>query len=146
VLLFILLGYINKSSNKTLKEDIMTYLNETVQTGDWKGEKHVPAIEIKNAKKGEEVVVKVKVGEEIAHPNTFEHHIAWIKVFFLPEGAKLPVEVADFNFSAHGEGELFTDPAGYATFKTDKNGTVLAQSYCNIHGLWEDSIELKLED
>lgn len=123
----------------------MTLLKDTVQSGDWKGEKHVPAITILSAKK-DEVVVKVRVGEEIAHPNTFEHNIKWIKLFYLPEGAKLPIQVADFSFTAHGEGESFTDPQGVATFKAEKNGKLLAQSYCNIHGLWEGSLDLVLED
>lgn len=123
----------------------MTFLKDTVQTGDWKGEKHVPAITVLNAKK-EEVVVKVKVGEEIPHPNTFEHNIQWIKLFYLPEGAKLPVQIADFSFTSHGEGENFTDPQGVATFKAEKNGKLLAQSYCNIHGLWENELDLVLED
>ncbi|RKZ00666.1 MAG: superoxide reductase, partial [Candidatus Hydrothermota bacterium] len=30
-------------------------------------------------------------------------------------------------------------------FKTEKSGTILAASYCNIHGLWENSKELKVE-
>lgn len=123
----------------------MTFLKETVQTGDWKGEKHVPAIIIQSAKK-EEVLVKVKVGEEIAHPNTLEHHISWIKLYYLPEGAKLPIQVADFNFTAHGEGEAFTTPQGIAAFKAEKNGKLFAQSYCNLHGLWESEADLVLED
>lgn len=123
----------------------MTLLKDTVQTGDWKGEKHVPTITVLSAKK-DEVVVKLRVGEEIAHPNTFEHNIQWIKLYYLPEGAKLPVQVADFSFTAHGEGESFTDPQGVATFKAEKNGKLFAQSYCNIHGLWEGSADLVLED
>lgn len=123
----------------------MTFLKDTVQTGDWKGEKHVPAIIVQSAKKGE-VVVKVRVGEEIAHPNTFEHYIGWIKLYYLPEGAKLPVQVADFSFTSHGEASAFTDPQGVVTFKAEKNGKLLAQSYCNIHGLWENELDLILED
>ncbi len=123
----------------------MTYLKDTVQTGDWKGEKHVPAITVLSAKK-DEVVVKVRVGEEIAHPNTFEHNIQWIKLYFLAEGTTLPVQIADFSFSSHGEQDNYTDPQGIATFKTEKNGKLMAQSYCNIHGLWENELDLVLED
>lgn len=123
----------------------MTFLKDTVQTGDWKGEKHVPAITVECAKR-EEVKVRVKVGEEIAHPNTLEHHIVWIKLYYLAEGAQLPVQVADFNFSAHGESEAFTEPQGIAVFKAEKNGKLFAQSYCNIHGLWESEADLTLED
>lgn len=115
----------------------------TIQTGDWKGEKHVPTIIVESAT-AEEVKVKVHVGEEIPHPNTFDHHIAWIKLFFQPEGGKFPIEVGSYDFSAHGESEVFTEPLVIASFKTPKGGTLQAISYCNIHGLWESSEELKL--
>ena len=122
----------------------MTFLKDTVQTGDWKGEKHVPAITILSAKK-DEVVVKVRVGEEIAHPNNLEHHIGWIKLYYLADGVKLPVQVADANFTTHGEVSSYTDPQVIVTFKAEKNGKLLAQSYCNIHGLWENEADLVLE-
>ena len=66
-------------------------MNELYQTADWKQEKHVPVIEApETAKKGETVMVKVAVGKEIAHPNTTGHHIAWVEVYFHPEGEKFP--------------------------------------------------------
>lgn len=114
-------------------------LTETIQTADFKSEKHVPSIHAEKA----DGVLKITswVGEEIEHPNTLEHHIAWIKVFFKPEGAKFPIEVGSYEFSAHGEEELFTVPRVEVEVKTDKGGEVFALSYCNIHGLWENSIE-----
>ncbi len=116
-------------------------LTETVQSGDWKNEKHVPVLHVE---KCEGVLcIKAEVGEEIEHPNTLEHHIAWIKVFFQPEGAKFPIEVGSYEFSAHGEEELTTKPKVECNVKTDKNGVVYAISYCNIHGLWENSEEVK---
>ncbi|SHH22791.1 superoxide reductase [Anaerosphaera aminiphila DSM 21120] len=118
----------------------MKKITETVQAGDWKNEKHVPVIHAENA--GEELVIKAMVGEEIEHPNTLEHHIGWIKLFFQPEGAKFPIEVGSFDFKAHGEEELFTKPEVEAHIKTNKKGTVYAISYCNIHGLWENSLEI----
>jgi superoxide reductase len=117
-------------------------LTETVQSGDWKNEKHVPELEYKELGENTYEVV-AEVGKEIAHPNTFEHHIAWVKVFFIAEGSKLPVEIASYQAAAHGESEIFTAPKAVATFKTEKKGTLLALSYCNIHGLWENSLELK---
>ena len=125
----------------------MTTLNGLYQSGDWKGEKHVPVIHAADSvKAGEEVEVKVLIGEEISHPNTFEHYISWIKVYFHPEGAKFPIEIASFDFAAHGESDIFTDAYGVVKFKPNKSGTILASSYCNIHGLWENSQELKVEE
>ncbi len=125
----------------------MKTLNGLYQSGDWKGEKHVPVIHApESAKAGEEVEVKVLIGEEIPHPNTFEHYISWIKIYFHPEGAKFPIEIATYDFAAHGESDIFTAPYGVARFKANKSGTILASSYCNIHGLWENSQELKVEE
>ncbi len=124
----------------------MKSLSSLYQSGDWKGEKHVPVIHAPEAvKAGDLVDVKVLVGEEIAHPNTFEHYIAWMKVYFQPEGSKFPVEIGNFNFAAHGEAGLFTEPCASLSFKAEKSGTIYATSYCNIHGLWENSVELKVE-
>ena len=124
----------------------MTKLSNLYQSGDWKGEKHVPVINApETAKKGDLVSVRVSIGDEIPHPNTFEHYIAWMKVYFQPEGGKFPIEVGSFNFTAHGEGNLFTEPNVTLNFKAEKSGTIYATSYCNIHGLWENSQELKVE-
>ena len=35
--------------------------------------------------------VTVSVGKEIPHPNTTEHHIRWIKLFFKGEGENFPL-------------------------------------------------------
>lgn len=122
-------------------------IGKLYQSGDWKGEKHVPVIHApEKVKKGEYFDLKVLIGEEIPHPNTLEHYIAWVKVYFHGEGDKFPVEIANVNFSAHGENGLYTDYYANVRFKTEKPGTIYATSYCNIHGLWENSAELKVED
>jgi superoxide reductase len=116
------------------------------QTGDFKGEKHVPVIHAPEVvKKGEKVEVKVLIGEEIPHPNTLEHHISWIKLYFRPEGAKFPIELGTYDFNAHGESELFTEPCVVSVFSTTQPGTLYATSYCNIHGLWENALDIKVE-
>ena len=58
-------------------------ISDIIQSADWKTEKHVPGIEAPEVvKAGERVTVQVSVGKEIAHPNTTEHHIRWIKLYF----------------------------------------------------------------
>ncbi len=130
----------------------MEKIGDMYQSADWKTEKHVPVIEIKGeAKEGEEIVVEASVGKEIAHPNTTEHHIEWITLYFHPEGGKVPYELGRFTFNAHGasaEGPntstVYTEPKLKAVFKTEKPGTILATSYCNIHGLWTSEKKLEL--
>jgi len=115
-------------------------LASTIQTADWKKEKHAPVIECPDVvQAGEMFEVKVSVGKEIAHPNTTEHHIRWISLYFQPEGDKFTYEVGHFEFNAHGEGTAFTAPMATAALKIDKPGTLHALSLCNIHGLWESS-------
>ena len=124
----------------------MKKIGNFYQSGDWKGEKHVPVIHApETVKSGETIEVKVLIGEEIPHPNTLEHFIGWMKVYFVPEGSKFPVEIGTYNFSAHGESELFTEAEVTTKFTSEKSGTIIATSYCNIHGLWENSVELKVE-
>jgi superoxide reductase len=123
----------------------MAGMKDLYQAAAWKKEKHVPAIEAPDsARKGEAVQVSVTVGKEIAHPNTTAHHIRWIEVFFHPDGAKFPYQVARVEFTAHGESPdgpdtstVYANPSALCSFKTDKPGTIVASSYCNIHGLWE---------
>lgn len=131
----------------------MTQAKDLVQTADWKTEKHVPAIEVKDTvKKGEVVSVSVTVGKEIPHPNTTEHHIAWISVYFLPKGEKFTYQLARFEFNSHGASAqgpntstVFTQSQATSAFKTDKSGTIIAVAHCNIHGLWEGSTEIAVE-
>jgi superoxide reductase len=124
----------------------MAGLGKFLQTGDWKGEKHVPIIHAPESVKTDEAFeLKISIGDAIKHPNTLEHHIAWFKVFYVEEGGKFPVELATFNFSAHGEFDAFTEPVGITQVKLKKSGKLYAISYCNIHGLWENSADIKVE-
>lgn len=120
-------------------------LSTTIQSGDWKGEKHVPVIHCPaTVSAGEKTKVRVSIGDEIAHPNTLEHHIAWMKVFFQPEGSKFPVEIMTFEYRAHGEGDVITNPCAEADVVFPQSGTLTAISYCNIHGLWENEQQISV--
>lgn len=120
---------------------------------DWKKEKHVPVIDAPEViKKGETIEITVTVGKEIPHPNTTEHHIRWIEVYFLPEGEKFVYQIARIEFTSHGESvdganksTVYSEPVCTIKFKTEKSGIIFASSYCNIHGLWTSSKNLKVE-
>ena len=131
----------------------MAELKDLLQSADWKKEKHVPVIDAPDsAKKSEFFRITVTVGKEIAHPNTTEHHIRWIEVYFLADGEKFPYQIGKFDFTAHGESAqgpnmstVYTHPEVACALKTDKAGTVLASSYCNIHGLWSSAKPLAVK-
>jgi superoxide reductase len=125
----------------------MPEISEHIHHADWKIEKHVPAIEAADSvKAGEAFAVSVTVGKEIAHPNTTEHHITWVDLYFFAEGDKFAHQVAHFEFSAHGEsglgpnqGPAYTVSQATAFLKINKPGMLHAVAMCNIHGLWESS-------
>lgn len=131
----------------------MPDLKDLFQSADWKAEKHVPVIEVSDkVKKGELFKLTVSVGKEIAHPNKTEHHIRWISVFFHPKGEKFPYQIAKAEFSSHGESAqgpdtstVYTHHEAVISFKTEKPGVIYASSYCNIHGLWQNSKEIGIE-
>jgi superoxide reductase len=126
---------------------------DIIQSADWKAEKHVPVIEApEKVKAGEAFSVTVSVGKEIAHPNTTEHHIRFLELYFKPENGKFVYQVATCAFQVHGEstdgpnkGPAYCEPVAGATVKLSVSGTLLAKAYCNIHGLWESSKEILVE-
>jgi len=130
----------------------MAELKELIQTADWKTEKHVPVIEAADKiSKGGIAKITITIGKEIPHPNTTEHHISWAALYFQADGEKFPYQVGRFEFSAHGASAqgpntstVFTHPEVTCSLKTDKSGTLLAVSYCNIHGLWQSSKKIEV--
>ncbi|MDD5397985.1 MAG: class II SORL domain-containing protein [Dehalococcoidia bacterium] len=130
----------------------MKQLNELYKSGDWKAEKHVPVIDCaEKVKAGDLIPVKVSVGKEQAHPNTTEHHIRWISVYFLADGENFPCQVGQFEFTAHGEstqgpnsGPVYTHHEVTCYIKISKPGTLFASSLCNIHGLWQSAKEIAI--
>jgi superoxide reductase len=130
----------------------MSAISNYIQSADWKAEKHVPVIEVKGpVKKGEPFQVQLSVGAEIPHPHTTEHHIRNIQLYFKPEGEKFIIHLGTFQFDAHGEsveganaGSAKCEPKVLATVTVEKPGELVAMSYCNIHGLWDNSEQLAL--
>ncbi len=131
----------------------MAKIGDLYQTADWKSEKHVPVIECPDAVAADEPFeAKVSLGKEVAHPNTTEHHIRWIQLYFRPEGDKFAYQVGNFEFCAHGEstdgadkGPVYTNHSATASLKIKKPGTLFATALCNIHGLWENAKSVSLK-
>ncbi len=111
-----------------------------------------PVIEAPDSvKAGEFFSVTAGLGKAIAHPNTVQHHIRWISLYYLPDGAKLPIQLAHAEFTAHGDsttddtGPAFTNPSMTASVKLAKSGVFQAVAYCNIHGVWQSSKAVQVE-
>jgi superoxide reductase len=99
-------------------------------------EKHIPAIEVGKGR-GEmgADIVHVVVGKETPHPNTVEHHIAWIQVF----GMKKDGQIIDLGRSTFAP--VYTNPNIRFQVPVAEFKAFCALAYCNIHGLWGNYIE-----
>jgi superoxide reductase len=134
------------------RSDEMKQFGEIFQAADWKIEKHVPVIDCPDQVEASYFFpVKVTLGKEVAHPNTTEHHIRWISVYFQPEGEKFPYQIGHFEFSAHGESvegpnrsSIYTHHEVSVSMKTSKPGVIYAATLCNIHGLWQSQKEIRI--
>jgi superoxide reductase len=100
-------------------------------------EKHVPEIEISKSH-GSDVddTVSVIIGKEVTHPNTVEHHIVWLELF----GVKHDGQVVDLGRAEFGP--TFAAPLARFRVNVADFKALFALSYCNIHGLWKNIVEL----
>lgn len=88
---------------------------------------HVPYFKgPSTAKKGESVALAVSVGE-VLHPMTMNHWIERLRVF---DNFHMPI--ADVTFARVGVG-----PVCEFHIPMERTLTLIAQSFCNIHGIWE---------
>lgn len=103
-----------------------------------KAEYHLPKIVIpEQIKVGETFKVKITVGP---HPNTTEHHIKRIELYFNEEGRVFnPILLAYVDLTP-----IYSQPEVEFTIKLSKSGSLHAVEYCTLHGLWETTKEVKL--
>lgn len=99
--------------------------------------KHLPIIlEAPDfVEKGKPFEVKVKVGgiDGVEHPNMLGHWINWVELY----GNEIPIAKVYFS-------PVLSD--GYQiTFRIalEESKTIKARAYCNLHGIWEGTLETK---
>jgi superoxide reductase len=105
-----------------------------------KTESHTPKIEAPDLIKADQAFeVRVMVGP---HPNTIEHSIRRVEVYFYEEGRPFnPILLATTNFTP-----VYSDPNVKLTLKLKKSGVIHVLQYCNLHGLWEGRKEIKVTE
>ena len=95
----------------------------------------------KTAKAGEKFSVKVKVGDEYAHPDDFDHYIAYVQLW---NGEKV---LAQANFTAGAMGGAPGNVEVDFNIVPTRAMTLTAMAFCTKHGLWEsDPIEVEVTD
>ena len=102
-------------------------------------EKHLPFIERGSGHSGtHDNVIIVTVGKETPHPNTIEHHIEYIELFGIKKANDQVIFLGRQEFSP-----TYTDPvAKFKIINLTDFKAVSALSYCNLHGVWKNTIDL----
>ena len=114
------------------KEFSLTELNKPE---DWENlvdmaKKHVPIIEAPAKVKAKEpFTVKLKVGgiDGVEHPNMLGHWIGWIELY---AGDR---QISRIDLAP----EVSNGYAVTLDVTLNSNSTLVARSFCNLHGLWE---------
>ncbi len=111
---------------------------EILKSADSEGkEKHVPFIEILEGHGAQGAnLIHVVVGKETPHPNTVEHHIAWVELY----GVKKDGQVIDLGRAEFAPS--FTNPSISFHTLVEEFKAFCALSYCNIHGVWQNCIDV----
>jgi superoxide reductase len=109
-----------------------------IKSGDDEGkEKHVPYISLDKGHKEGRDIVRVVVGHEVEHPNTLEHHIAWIELYGVKKSNGQVLNLGRATWAP-----VYSNPnVRFQINQIDEFKAFHALAYCNIHGLWGNSLE-----
>jgi superoxide reductase len=110
-------------------------ISEYLKTADEGKEKHVPAIDVKECSTCGELSVTIQVGKEVLHPSTVEHSIKTITLYGDKEGKLEQLTVFQL-------GDQNTVARVRTAVIKGQYKKLVATSYCNLHGLWEGSVDL----
>ena len=100
-------------------------------------EKHVPVITVDKGHISSQDIIRVVVGHEVPHPNTIEHHIAWIELY----GVKKDTDWV-INLGRAACVPIFSNPnVRFQVNQMRDFKSFHALAYCNIHGLWANTLE-----
>ena len=101
-------------------------------------EKHVPRITIDKGHQEGRDIVRVVVGHEVEHPNTPEHHIAWIELYGVRKDNDQVIHLGRAAWAP-----VYSNPN--IRFQINQIGDFRAfhaLAYCNIHGVWSSTLEV----
>ncbi len=111
---------------------------EIIKTGKDEGkENHVPMIMIGKGHREGKDIVRVVVGHDVTHPNTPEHHIAWLELYGVKKENDQVINLGRAVWAA-----VYSNPNVRFQINQIKDFKAFhALAYCNIHGLWGNSLE-----
>lgn len=100
-------------------------------------QKHLPVINAPaKVKRGEVFEVTIEIGKYKAHPNEPGHFIEWIELY----------SGNTFLFRVSLAGSLSQPKITIPVKLTHAHGPLKAWEKCNLHGLWEATCDIEVED
>jgi len=98
-------------------------------------DRHSPFVKPQgDAKKETPFVVKVRMGDEYAHPDDFDHYISYVQLW---DGETL---LGQANMQAGALGNTKANlEVDFTVIPTKSKMKLTAMSYCTKHGLWEST-------
>lgn len=111
--------------------------SEILKKGQDEGkEKHVPLITMDKGYKEGHDIIRVVVGHESPHPNTREHHIAWIELYGVIRENDQVIHLGRATWAP-----VYSNPNVRFQINHIKDFKGFhALAYCNIHGVWSSSL------
>lgn len=111
--------------------------SEIIKGGQDEGkEKHVPTITLDKGHKEGRDIVRVVVGHDTPHPNTREHHIAWIELYGVKKDDNQVI-----NLGRAAWAPVYSNPnVRFQINQIEEFKAFQALAYCNIHGLWGSTL------
>ena len=95
--------------------------------------KHSPVIKVpEKIKAGEPFDVQIEVGG-VAHPMERGHYIGWLQLF----ADEVPIATVTFQ-------PVVSRPKAMLTVILEKSVTLRVLESCNLHGIWESSLNISL--
>lgn len=97
-------------------------------------DRHSPFVHCNSSTKvGEKFAVTVKLGDEYAHPDDFDHYIAWVQLW---NGENM---LAQATFTPGALGNKPGHSETVFNIVPQKNLKLTAMSFCTKHGLWQST-------
>lgn len=113
-------------NSSTLHMSFKSIIHEPVE-----GNKHVPFIKVEGNK------ICVRCGKDELHPMTATHYIGWIKLYGMKKNILTEIGTTQFWPEMSQPVTMFEVPDITAFTK------LVATSYCNMHGIYENSVDLQ---
>lgn len=100
-------------------------------------EKHIPHLEIDKGHKSGSDIIRIVVGHEIPHPNTVKHHVAWFELYGVKKDNNQVI-----NLGRASCAPVYSNPnVRFQINAIEDFKSFHALAYCNIHGLWSNSLD-----